>query len=555
MHTENVVVDREHLEGERPEVTLGTASNRHLRVVDSGEVARTSWLVFFWLEREGVRVDTRAWRTGVVGKWLHLVKVLTGLLLESVLAVEDQLGSRKRTDSFFNVVHGTGIWTSEEHWGTGLGRTDSNVSSTRTRTRADDNITVSGLLTKVPQVVTSGSTIRHTPDQFLDWVVVRQSDLLGPRFRQGISTSVLNLLDQVFVTLLRESSALFSVEVHVVTPHLQASHVVVKLRGQVNVDSDFVVLQSNQWQGQSWVAVEEEDEWQVNLLGRSADWVSRHLSVVELGPFGQVQFRVQSPPSLVVLVNSLTTDGQFRSRDNTLSGPVRISSGTRDVRQIIRGSRFEVHVTDQITVSGDSDGDATRGRGSTVNSLFDGFHRKVGVAFVNRLEKSDFWVTCKVDVLGAIGDELHETSGHCVCFVLYTKIFFSDNFAKKHKLVFPGVYKMSTETEPQKVPEEDEMEEEFSESESENEEIESTVDENEIEDEIGDEIDISDEDLGEYMDETIPGLDDIGGLLSSVLANEDGETVCSALVNISRTLEVQNKIMIKILSQLQNLKA
>tara|TARA_B100000427_G_scaffold117426_1_gene97735 strand:+ start:1046 stop:1390 length:345 start_codon:yes stop_codon:yes gene_type:complete len=114
---------------------------------------------------------------------------------------------------------------------------------------------------------------------------------------------------------------------------------------------------------------------------------------------------------------------------------------------------------------------------------------------------------------------------------------------------------MSTETEPQKVPEEDEMEEEFSESESENEEIESTVDENEIEDEIGDEIDISDEDLGEYMDETIPGLDDIGGLLSSVLANEDGETVCSALVNISRTLEVQNKIMIKILSQLQNLKA
>lgn len=118
-------------------------------------------------------------------------------------------------------------------------------------------------------------------------------------------------------------------------------------------------------------------------------------------------------------------------------------------------------------------------------------------------------------------------------------------------MVFPGVYKMSTETEPQKVPEEDEMEEEFSESESENEEIESTVDENEI----GDEIDISDEDLGEYMDETIPGLDDIGGLLSSVLANEDGETVCSALVNISRTLEVQNKIMIKILSQLQNLKA
>jgi len=38
------------------------------------------------------------------------------------------------------------------------------------------------------------------------------------------------------------------------------------------------------------------------------------------------------------------------------------------------------------------------------------------VAFVNRLEESDFWVTSQVDILGAIGDELHETTGHIVCF-------------------------------------------------------------------------------------------------------------------------------------------
>ena len=436
MHTENVVVDREHLEGERPEVTLGTASNRHLRVVDSGEVARTSWLVFFWLERKGVRVDTRAWRTGVVGKWLHLVKVLTGLLLESVLAVEDQLGRRKSTDSFFNVIHRTPEVTGDELWGT-TGRSSRCLAiRIGDLSRSNDNITVIVRVTKVPQVVTSGETFSDTPDQFLDWVIVGQSDLLGPRFRQGISTSVLDLLDQVFVTLLRESSALFSVEVHVVTPHLQASHVRVKLRGQVNVDSDFVVLQSNQWQGQSWVAVEEEDEWQVNLLGGVPNWVSRHLSVVELGPFGQVQFRVQSPPSLVVLVNSLTTDGQFRSRDNTLGDPVSIRCGTRDVRQRRLSSRFEVHVTDQITVSGDSDGDATRGRGGTVHSLFDGFHRKVSVAFVNRLEKSDFWVTSQVDILGAIGDELHETTGHFVCFCTISRDFFFGRFREKTQFDF-----------------------------------------------------------------------------------------------------------------------
>ncbi len=53
-----------------------------------------------------------------------------------------------------------------------------------------------------------------------------------------------------------------------------------------------------------------------------------------------------------------------------------------------------------------------------------------------------------------------------------------------------------------------------------------------------------DEDDGQYEM-------DIGGLLSSVLATEDGETVCSALVNISRQMEIQNKIFIKMLSHLQ----
>tara|TARA_B100001113_G_C20690384_1_gene440512 strand:- start:120 stop:488 length:369 start_codon:yes stop_codon:yes gene_type:complete len=44
---------------------------------------------------------------------------------------------------------------------------------------------------------------------------------------------------------------------------------------------------------------------------------------------------------------------------------------------------------------------------------------------------------------------------------------------------------------------------------------------------------------------------DMGGLLSSVLATEDGDTVCSALVNISRQMEIQNKILIKMLSHMQ----
>ena len=55
----------------------------------------------------------------------------------------------------------------------------------------------------------------------------------------------------------------------------------------------------------------------------------------------------------------------------------------------------------------------------------------------------------------------------------------------------------------------------------------------------------------DYMEDETFGLDNMGALLGSVLTNEEGETVCSALVNISRQLEVQNKIMIKMLAQLQ----
>tara|TARA_B110000858_G_scaffold188964_1_gene235142 strand:+ start:2558 stop:3448 length:891 start_codon:yes stop_codon:yes gene_type:complete len=276
----------------------------------------------------------------------------------------------------------------------------------------DNNIGGSRVGAEVPQTGTRGGASVNTPDQFLDWVIVGQSNLLGRVRRDRIGASVLHLLDQVFMTLLGESSTLFSVEVDVVGPHLENGRVQesIEFPSQVKVNSDFVVLQGNQWQRQSWVTVEEKDEWQEDLR---RTWSNRggHFTPVGLSRIGQVQLCVQSPPSLVVLVDSLTTDRQFAVLDRTLSGP----SGTI-VTACVGESRlrleFDVHVTDQITVSGDSHGNATRVRGSTVDSLFDVFHREVSVAFVNRLEKSYFWVTCKVDILGAIGDELHKTTGH-----------------------------------------------------------------------------------------------------------------------------------------------
>jgi hypothetical protein len=64
---------------------------------------------------------------------------------------------------------------------------------------------------------------------------------------------------------------------------------------------------------------------------------------------------------------------------------------------------------------------------------------------------------------------------------------------------------------------------------------------------IEDTLELSDEDEDmEMLEDDDEGyMMDMGGLLSSVLATEEGDTVCSALVNISRQMEVQNKILIK----------
>mgnify|MGYP006081818909 CR=1 FL=1 len=92
-------------------------------------------------------------------------------------------------------------------------------------------------------------------------------------------------------------------------------------------------------------------------------------------------------------------------------------------------------------------------------------------------------------------------------------------------------------------------------------ELESVDDHPEIieEEEISSEEEI--EDSGSFVEDSDIDLDDFdmsenplsdtNMLLSSVLSTEEGETVCSALVNISRQIEMQNKILIKMLSQLQ----
>lgn len=70
-----------------------------------------------------------------------------------------------------------------------------------------------------------------------------------------------------------------------------------------------------------------------------------------------------------------------------------------------------------------------------------------------------------------------------------------------------------------------------------------------VEDDIlvdDDEEELSEEEMV-YDDEDIP---DVTDLLGSVLMTPDGDTVCSALCAIAQAMDMQNKILIKILSKL-----
>ena len=59
-----------------------------------------------------------------------------------------------------------------------------------------------------------------------------------------------------------------------------------------------------------------------------------------------------------------------------------------------------------------------------------------------------------------------------------------------------------------------------------------------------------DEDEDFFQEEDDEGMD-LAGLMSSLLATPDGDTVCSALVNLCYQLETQNKILIKMLAKIQ----
>ena len=373
--------------------------------------------MLFGLEREGVGVDTGEGAARVVVEGLDLVEILGTLLLEAVLAVEDELEGGHGTLSFLGPSLTIGVTRGENNGGTGSGGdgerpvTDSGGHVLGTR-REDDLGRRTSSLTEVPQGISTRT--REAPHDLLNGVVVGEADLLGGGVCDGagingVNARMLHLFDQVFVALLRKSAPFFGIQIDIIGPHLEDTLVEVgfHVRGQIEIDADLMVLQRNQRQVETGVAVEEEHQGQEHMAGTNR---GGELTVSSLLGFIEVKLGVEPPPLLVLLVNTLTTDGEFHRGDRTFGDPASTTTGS------VVGLELDIHVTDEITVTGDSHGDAARVAGVTVEGLLDVLHREVRVALVLGLVKCYLGVTGKVDVLGAVGDELHETTSHFESF-------------------------------------------------------------------------------------------------------------------------------------------
>ena len=76
---------------------------------------------------------------------------------------------------------------------------------------------------------------------------------------------------------------------------------------------------------------------------------------------------------------------------------------------------------DEITVALDGAGDLLAEVRGAVKRVLDGLHGKVSVTPVDHFKKSDLRVTSQINVLGAIGDELHQTTSSHFLYLQNTK--------------------------------------------------------------------------------------------------------------------------------------
>jgi len=293
-------------------------------------------------------------------------------------------------------------------------------------------------------------------------VIEVQLDLVGRR-GDGLSASVLHLLDEVLVALLGETAALLRVEVDVVNiergggeglggrriggSRRRLGILAVLPRLEVHVDADLVVLKRNQRDRKTRVAAEPELERDVQRLGggatarnardrrlrggaggiqRNASRALHQREIVGVADervegLHRASLRRQLGPDLhpvtILAVNALSANLNLNLLDEAVTDVAQPAETLRSVavgerasaeRQVNLGEHnLDVRLVHQISVTVDDSRHALVKVGLTVEGHFNRLHGEVGMALVQHLPEGNLGIARDVNVLRTITHELH----------------------------------------------------------------------------------------------------------------------------------------------------
>ncbi len=312
----------------------------------------------------------------------------------------------------------------------------------------------------------------HNPDQLLAGVIEVELDLVTGTSHTLIAGK-LHLLEKVFVGVLGHLAALVRVQEDIVDVEGGSHKGLLVSEGRrhgssgvsgegahrpqaltdganVEVDLDLVVLEGDQREGKSRVAVEPEHQRDVkgglresvtgsaHLVDRASGGagtrdtsksrigdvgelggVSDHLEVSALLLGGHGELVPDVHPITVLAINALASNLDLNLGDELLTDVVE-PTGIVGHRLVDLGeSHLEVGAVSQISVTGDGAGNTATEICLTREGLLDRLHREVGMASVRHLPESDLRGSSKEDILGAIGDELHKTTSHQKSIFIY----------------------------------------------------------------------------------------------------------------------------------------
>jgi hypothetical protein len=316
------------------------------------------------------------------------------------------------------------------------------------------------------------------PDELLTGVVEVELDLVGGRTNRLI-TSELELLNQVLVRVLGHLAALISIKEDIVNIERRRNKrlLISSSRGlgargsgegldgpqallkglNVKVDLDLVVLKGQEGKSKTGVAAKPELKRDVksglrkgiarstNLggtVGGRAGAVDRgkkrisdvgelggltdHLEVAALLLAGHSELVPDVHPVTILAVNALTTNLNLNLSNELLTDVVKPTSINTIIARLLhvlinlRKSNLEVGAVCKITVAGNRAGNAAAKISLTVESLLNRLHREVGVSAIRHLPEGNLGCSSKVNILGAVGHELHKSACH-FWFIFYSK--------------------------------------------------------------------------------------------------------------------------------------